>query len=140
VKSLRTALVAALLGTGGFCAADEMARINYLLHCGGCHRPDGRGMPPEVPSLHGELGQLAGIPDGRRYLARVPGASQTPLSDSELASVLNWVLMAFNEDTLPDAFAPLSPDEVGQARADVLADPVRERDRIWARYDLVHPD
>ena len=50
-------------------------RINYLLHCGGCHLPDGTGSPPEVPSLHGEIGALAALPEGRRYLARVPGST-----------------------------------------------------------------
>lgn len=111
-------------------------RINYLLHCAGCHLPDGTGSPPEVPSLHGEIGTLAGLPEGRRYLARVPGASQAPISDDDLARVLNWVLKAFNAASLPAEFEPYSGAEVGDARRHVLADPVRERARIWRAYDI----
>ncbi len=112
--------------------ADPVARVHYLLHCGGCHLPDGRGVPPEVPSLRGDIGVIAGSPDGRRYLARVPGASQAPLSDAELTGVLNWVLVTFSGRTLAPGFVPLTAEEVGRARRDVLADPLRERERIWA--------
>ena len=129
-----TALAACAL-TATVQAADDQARVNYLLHCGGCHLPDGRGVPPEVPSLRGAIGRLAGFPDGRRYLARVPGASQAPLTDAELAAVLNWVLQTFSADTLPGDFRALSAAEVASARDDVLADPLRERERLWRRYD-----
>lgn len=117
-------------------AGDAGVRAQYLLHCGGCHLPDGRGAPPEVPTLHDNLGRLLAYPDGRRYLARVPGASQAPLSDAGLAAVLNWMLMEFNGDTVPAGAAPLSAEEVAEARANVLADPLRERARIWAAYGL----
>jgi mono/diheme cytochrome c family protein len=130
---LATALTA-LVVAGGVRADDDRARVNYLLHCGGCHLPDGRGVPPEVPSLRAGLGRLTALPDGRRYLARVPGASQAPLSDAELTAVLNWILLTFSADTLPEDFTPLVADEVASARADVLADPLRERERLWSRY------
>lgn len=135
MRIIGAALAVLCLGAAAH-AEDHRARVAYLLHCGGCHLPDGRGVPPQVPSLHGELGLLAAFPDGRRYLARVPGASQAPLADAELAAVLNWVLRTFNADTLPASFAPLSADEVGTARGAVLADPLKERARIWSEYDL----
>jgi hypothetical protein len=53
-----------------------------------------------------------------------------------LAAVLNWVLTEFNGDTVPAGAAPLSADEVAEARANVLADPLRERARIWAAHGL----
>jgi hypothetical protein len=139
VRLPRGALFVTALAASGACAGDDVARVHYLLHCGGCHLADGRGVPPEVPSLRGELGRLAALPEGRRYLARVPGASQAPLSNAELAAVLNWVLVTFSEETLPSGFVPLSIDEVGNARSEVLADPLRERQRIWARYDVGTP-
>ncbi|HEX7036398.1 MAG TPA: cytochrome c [Pseudomonadales bacterium] len=120
----------------GASADDARARMHYLLHCGGCHLPDGRGVPPEVPSLRGDPGRLAAYPDGRRYLARIPGASQAPLSDAELTAVLNWVLTEFNADTLPADHEPLTVDEVASARRDALADPARERRAIWERHSL----
>ena len=111
------------------------ARIDYLLHCSGCHRPDGAGAPPEVPSLRGPIGLIVGTPEGREYVARVPEAAQAPLEDDELARVLNWMLREFSAATLPDGFRPLEADEVGAARGRVLADPLRERARLAGRYE-----
>jgi hypothetical protein len=104
---------------------------DYLLHCAGCHRPDGTGLPPDVPSLAGPLGTIAASPAGRDYLARVPGAAQAPLTDAQLAAVLNWVLAEFNADTLPGSFTPLEAGEVGNSRARVLADPLKMRNQLW---------
>lgn len=106
-------------------------RSDYLLHCAGCHRPDGTGLPPSVPSLVGPLGTIAASPQGRDYLARVPGAAQAPLNDAELTAVLNWVLHEFNAATLPASFEPLKAREVGRSRSRVLADPLRLRAEIW---------
>jgi len=110
-------------------------RSDYLLHCAGCHLPDGSGLPPEVPSLAGPLGVIVGSPAGRDYIARVPGAAQAPLSDSELAAVLNWILRQFNAQTLPESFVPLDGREVGKSRARVLTDPLKLRNELWpTRY------
>ena len=106
-------------------------RSDYLLHCAGCHRPDGTGLPPSVPSLVGPLGTIAASPQGRDYLARVPGAAQAPLNDAELTAVLNWVLHEFNAATLPDSFEPLKVREVGTSRSRVLADPLKLRGELW---------
>lgn len=111
------------------------ARIDYLLHCSGCHRPDGAGAPPEVPSLRGPIGLIVGTPEGRDYVARVPEAAQAPLEDDELARVLNWILREFSPHTLPDGFRPLDAEEVGAARGRVLADPLRERARLAGTYE-----
>lgn len=111
------------------------ARIDYLLHCSGCHRPDGAGAPPEVPSLRGPVGLIVATPEGREYVARVPEAAQAPLEDHELARVLNWMLAEFSADTLPDGFRPLDAEEVGAARGRVLADPLRERARLAGSYE-----
>lgn len=106
-------------------------RANYLLHCGGCHRPNGQGLPPDVPTLVDELGRLVTIPEGRSYLVRVPGASQAPVSDQGLADLINWILQEFNATTLPDDFMQLTAEEVGKARKNVLADPMKYRRQFW---------
>jgi hypothetical protein len=111
--------------------AGSSPRTDYLLHCAGCHLPEGTGMPPDVPSLVGPLGVIAGSDEGRDYLARVPGASQAPISDAQLAAVLNWVLVEFNSKTLPDSFRPLTAKEVGKSRARVLSDPLKTRKTLW---------
>jgi mono/diheme cytochrome c family protein len=116
----------------GTALADPKA--DYLLHCGGCHRPDASGVPPSVPPLAGALGRIAATPEGRDYIVRVPGASQTPLSDEALAAVMNWVLLTYNADTLPAGFKPLSGREVGRSRKNVLADPQQMRETLWPDY------
>ena len=123
-------LAAALL----VCAAgtvDASARTDYLLHCAGCHMPEGNGLPPEVPTLVGSLGRIAASDEGRDYIARVPGASQAPISDAQLAAVLNWVLLEFNSETLPESFRPLTVREVGKSRNKVLSDPLKMRRTLW---------
>ena len=113
-------------------------RINYLLHCSGCHLPNGESAPPEVPSLRDQLGAIASSSVGRDYLARVPGAAQTPLSDSELAEVLNWVLLEFNAQSLSESFVPLTASEVAQSRQNVLVDPEGYRKRLWPSSEDVN--
>jgi len=110
-------------------------RAKYLLHCGGCHLPDGRGVPPAVPSLRDDLGHIVAVPGGREYLVQVPGASQAPVSDAVLTRIINWILVEFNSSTLTPVFRPLSVSEVSQARKRVLTDPLKTRTRIWRGYE-----
>jgi hypothetical protein len=110
-------------------------RSDYLMHCAGCHLADASGKPPYVPSLAGPLGRIAASPEGRDYLARVPGAAQAPISDGRLAAVLNWLLLEFNGDTLPKRFRPLSGAEVAKSRSSVLADPLKRRAELWPEDD-----
>jgi len=130
VRVLRAALVAcALLAVVAPVVADP--RSDYLMHCAGCHLADASGKPPYVPSLAGPLGRMVASPEGRDYLARVPGAAQAPSSDAALAAVLNWLLLEFNGDTLPRGFQPLRGADVAKSRARVLADPVKRRSELW---------
>ena len=110
------------------------ARFDYLLHCSGCHRPDGAGAPPEVPGLRGSMGVLVATPEGRAYIARVPEVAQSPLADEALARLLNWLLYEFSAETLPPGFRLLDAAEVGTARLQVLSDPLRARAEILDDY------
>lgn len=103
------------------------AKADYLLHCRGCHLADGRGVPPEVPTLREEIGRLIATAEGREYVVRVPGVAQTYLSDAALAAVLNWVLAEWNAETLPADFTPYTDEEIAAYRPRTLADPVRMR-------------
>ena len=114
--------------------SDANERAVYMLHCGGCHLADGRGNPPEVPGLRDELGRIVQVPGGRDYLVQVPGASQAPVTDAELTSIINWILTEFNAATLQPGFKPLTIREVGRARGHTLADPLKRRAEIWQRY------
>ena len=111
-------------------------RINYLLYCSGCHRPTGEGSPPNVPTLHNELGEMISVQEMRGYLARVPGSNNAPISDAELTGVINWLLEEFNAETLPKNFKKLSLKEVRNARSNLLADPVKYRETYWMAYEF----
>lgn len=111
-------------------------RVNYLLYCSGCHRPGGEGKPPNVPTLHDELGRMLEVEEMRGYLARVPGSAQAPINNEDLTAVLNWVLEEFNADTLPANFKKLSVTEVSEARAKILADPNKYRADFWQAYEF----
>jgi len=113
-------------------AAGADPQTDYLLYCRGCHLANGAGVPPVVPTLQDELGKLIASPEGREYIVRVPGVSQTPMSDQRLAAVLNWVLAEFNAASLPADFTPYSDEEVGTARKLTLEDPLKYRQSLRA--------
>jgi len=96
-------------------------------------------LPPDVPTLRDEIGRIVATSEGRDYVIRVPGVSQSSLDDEDLAAVLNWVLTEFNADTLPAKFKPFSKSEVGKARKNVLADPQKHRETIWQGYNVSAP-
>ncbi|MDH3212716.1 MAG: cytochrome c [Myxococcales bacterium] len=96
-------------------------QISYMLQCQGCHLADGSGAPGAVPSLDG-MGRFLGVPGGRAYLVRVPGSAQSPLSDGELAELLNWMLRSFTPDSIPAHFVPFSTEEVAGVRRPPLID------------------
>ena len=72
----------------------------------------------------------------RGYLARVPGSNNAPISDAELTEVINWLLKEFNSETLPKNFEKLNLKEVGDARSNLLADPVKYRETYWKAYEF----
>jgi hypothetical protein len=102
---------------------------NYAIHCQGCHLEDGRGMPGKVPALGGALARLAATPEGRAYLARVPGVANAPLEDAELAVLLEWTLRRFAGAEARGA-APFTAAEIGALRAAPLADVAGARARL----------
>lgn len=124
-------LLPAILLLSGAAAADP--HTDYMLYCRGCHLHTGEAVPSAyVPSLH-ELAPFLASAAGREYLVRVPGVSQTPISNERLAAVMNWVLAEFNADSLPEDFEPYTADEVGAARDKVLENPLAAREAVLRR-------
>ncbi|MDG2308430.1 MAG: hypothetical protein P8R42_27950 [Candidatus Binatia bacterium] len=101
---------------------------DYVLHCSGCHRPDGSGAPDEVPSLVG-LDRFLRLPEGRAYLIRAPGVAQAPVTDERLAALMNWVLVEFGGAGVSPAYTAA---EVKKWRALPLRDPTELRARLLA--------
>ena len=103
-------------------AAVQRAEMNYLLNCASCHQVNGKGTPGSVPGLDEYLGKFAQHPATRAFPAQVPGATGAPISDKELADVLNWILYTMNRAQLRQDFKPYSAEEVGEYRQTPVLD------------------
>jgi mono/diheme cytochrome c family protein len=113
-------------------AATYTAQVNYTLHCQGCHLADGSGTPDKVPALKNEVGRFLQVEGGREFLIQVPGTSQSPMSDAEIADVLNWMLKNFSAEQLPADFVPYTSEEVSRVRPEPLANVSAVRARLVA--------
>lgn len=132
-RLIAMALLATLVQASAGARAEYPPLVNYKLHCMGCHLADGSGGPPDVPDIRGEMGRLLSVEGGRRYLVQVPGAAQAPISDAELAAVVNYMLETFNADTLPADYRPLTEDEVARWRELWLTNVAAVRKELLAR-------
>jgi len=113
-------------------AAQQDPETDYWLQCAGCHMFDGRGLPPDIPTLIDQPGNMEALRGGREYLIRIPGVAQAALDDTRLAEVLNYMLLTFSADTLSSGFRPFTSREVSRHRSEVLIDPLKRRAEILA--------
>lgn len=111
----------ALVAAGGERVLAYEPQTNYQLQCMGCHTPDGSGEPGRVPSIKDTLVPFARNPAGRRFLIQVPGASQSTLSDADLAELLNWMIQNLSISK-PTGFARFTEAEVAGLRRTPLVD------------------
>jgi len=105
---------------------------DYVMHCRGCHGPEGEGAPGGVPAFAGQLAKFLRVPGGREFLVRVPGVSQSELDDAHLAALLNWLLQSFDAANVPPAFVPYTAVEVAATRRPPLTDVSGTRRRLVA--------
>jgi len=124
--------IAALAGALSASLAVAGPQLDYMLHCRGCHGPDGAGAPGAAPSFRGQVAKFLWVPGGREYLIRVPGTAQSELNDAHTADLLNWILHEFSPNELPADFVPYSEAEVTRHRRPPLTDVYR------VRRDLIH--
>ncbi len=104
----------------------------YTLHCSGCHGAAGHGVPAAgIPDL-AYAGSYVVLPEGRAYLAQVPGISQARLDDATAAQMLNYVLARFSAASLPPNFVPYTEAEMHVLRADKASDAETRRAAILA--------
>jgi cytochrome c553 len=94
----------------------DLAWQHWVLNCQGCHRVDGTGSAQTAPALAGAVAKFTNVPGGREYLGRVPGVATAPLSDVDLAELLNWMLWRFDRADLSASFRPYTPEEVRALR------------------------
>lgn len=108
------------------------ARIDWMLKCQGCHRPDGGGDSTSTPPLKGEVARFLSVKGGREFVGRVPGVAMTDLDDRRLAQLVNWTLYRFDAGHVPADFKPYSEAEIGALRRDPL-----RLGRVQTRADLI---
>jgi hypothetical protein len=106
------------------------AQANYMLNCMGCHLADGSGAQGKVPSLRDSLARLSTSSAGRRYLVQVPGSAQSPLSNLELAQVLNWMVRNLSASAVADGFTEFTAVEVADYRRFTLVNVRDTRARL----------
>jgi cytochrome c553 len=124
-----------------FCAAGaaaqqgtERARIDFLLHCSGCHRQDGTGNPEQgIPNLVGQIGHFQRLPEGREFVVQVPGMLSAGLPDDRAAAVANYMTRRYAGDSLPADFRPYTADEAKRARETRPADILAKRAAIYRK-------
>lgn len=109
---------------------DAVAYRNYTLNCMGCHGPAGERVPGKIPPLQGALGMFVHTPAGRQFIIKVPGASNSALSDEELAQVTNLLLKRYSAQTLPADFKPYTAAEIAGYRRPAYQDVVRVRREV----------
>jgi mono/diheme cytochrome c family protein len=111
--------LAAALGVSAVALASPAQ--DYALHCMGCHGATAAGVPGKVPPLAATLVQFMRSPAGRSYVLRVPGASNSVLTDVQLAEVLNWIAGQFGGDQVTALPAPFTAQEVAAHRHTPMA-------------------
>lgn len=127
-------MMLALLSSPLWASDTGSPRMNYMLHCSGCHGQDATGSPGAgVPSMRGAIGHFFKVEGGRQFLIQVPGTSQSSLNDAQTAELMNWMLKTFSKDEIPAATPPYTRQEVAQLRASPLVEVAAEREVIIKR-------
>lgn len=128
---MRPTFVLTLLLLAGSAVADaNRTRQNYLIHCMGCHGEAGLGLEGKVPSFRQTLARISASPQGRDYVLRVPGVTQSTLDDAATAEVLNWVLAEFSTAQAARQVAPFTAAEVARGRGRPLLEVSATRDAL----------
>ena len=130
-RSARLAMLVALVASAAG-AQQYTPRVNYVLHCAGCHGMDASGVPGQgVPTMRGNLGLFMQRPEGRAFLLQAPGVNNAGLTDAQIAQDTNRMVTAFSADTAPPGWPADTAGEVAAAKA------ARPSDVTQARADLV---
>ena len=127
----RCLVVALAMGLIPVAAADDQrARVNYLIHCQGCHLPEAVGFAGKVPRMNGFVGYFLHSQEGREFIIRVPGVATSSLADDQLTELMNWLLLTYSAEQLPEPFVPFAVAEVAALRPDLETNPEKTRMRV----------
>lgn len=110
----------------------ELAKMDYVEHCAGCHGVQGISAPAKLPELRGRVGFMMCTPATRAYLLRLPNIAKSRLSDNQqLADMLNFMVFGIGGQSVLAGTKPFTAKEVGFERQFALtsASLVAERKR-----------
>ena len=123
-RSARLAILAALAASPAG-AQQYTPRVNYILHCAGCHGMTGEGSQVGgIPAFPHSVAYIASIDAGRTYMMHVPGVISAGLSDAQIAEVTNYILAEWSDGA---AFTPFDAAEVTRRRAVPVSNVVEYR-------------
>ncbi|QSR89588.1 hypothetical protein IT6_04790 [Methylacidiphilum caldifontis] len=103
----------------------------YLLHCSGCHGLKGEGVVGVSPQINRIIGYFLANREGRKYIIKLPGIALAPLSDEQLADLLNWVVSQFSSPSF--SFQKFTKEEISKERKEPLWDIEKERKELLKR-------
>ncbi len=132
ICGVMVAAFAFILPVNGAEINQARAKFNYQMLCQGCHTHDGSG-GNDIPELKGFIGNFLATKQGREYLVRVPGSANSALNSSDLAEVLNWIILEFGADSIPKDLTMYQADEVDKLRHDALFEVIEYRKMIIAK-------
>jgi hypothetical protein len=135
LRVLAAIVSVALSGAAAGVARGYEPKVNFELHCMGCHLADGSGEPGRVPSMRRSLALFSTTREGRDYVIRVPGVAQSPLSNEDTAALLNWMIenlsdLAVSPRGAPPRFVRYSPAEIQRSREHPLSQVEAARARL----------
>lgn len=107
----------------------DRAKFNYQMLCQGCHTPDGMG-GKSIPKVNGFIGYFLQTEMSRDYLVRVPGSANSALNDKQLAEVLNWMILEFGGESVPENMQYYTAEEVEKLRQEPLFEVVEYRNML----------
>jgi mono/diheme cytochrome c family protein len=110
-------------------------RVNYQLQCMGCHHGDGAGENGRVPDMRTTVVPFSALSEGRDYILRVPGVAQAPLSDGEIAALLNWIARTLSTVPVPADFRDYTEAEVAASRHQPLTSVKQRRAELLGRIN-----
>jgi mono/diheme cytochrome c family protein len=100
----------------------QASRANYLLSCGGCHGLNGVSNSRLVPDLKDQVGFFMNLPEGRRYVVRLPNVAFSMMTDETLTDVLNYMVFTLGGSSTPKGAKPYTMNEVSLLRHEPLTE------------------
>ena len=97
-------------------------RLPYLMGCVGCHGEAGVTIAQKVPDLKDQIGYFLHLPEGRAYLVRLPNVAFAPISDQQLAEMMNYMVFTLGGSSAPKDAKPYTAAEVGKLRKQPLTE------------------